>query len=266
MKYKYRLLAASFLVLFFLLLSINSCLSYPHQDSIPVLKYEIIEPFPHDPGAFTQGLVWQDGFLYEGTGLYGESSLRKVELETGMILKQYNLPDDFFGEGIAIFKNRIYQLTWKAKTGFIYQLDTFDQISSFTYSYEGWGITHDGKNLIISDGTAILHFVDPSTMEEIKKIEVHENGVPVNQINELEYINGKIYANIWQTEQIAVIEPQSGKVIAWLDLSGILNFVDMDESQKIDVLNGIAYDSESDCLFITGKLWPVLFQMKTFKR
>jgi glutaminyl-peptide cyclotransferase len=253
---------AGFLLLF-LLLSVQSCFSFSHQDAVPILKVEIINAFPHDPEAFTQGLVWKDGFLYEGTGLYGSSSLRKVELETGKVVLQYNLPEDFFGEGITIFKDGIYQLTWKEKTGFIYDLQTFQLLETFCYSHEGWGITHDEECLIISDGSPVLHFVDPFTLEEIKQIEVHEKGTPVKYLNELEYIQGQIYANIWQTDQIAIIEPQSGKIIAWINLSGILNLEDI--NQKIDVLNGIAYDAKNDYLFITGKLWPEIFQIEVIE-
>lgn len=255
---------AGFLGLVFLLFFIQSGQGYADQSPVPIWQYEIIAIFPHDPEAFTQGLVWQDGFLYEGTGLYGKSSLRRVDLETGQVKKQHNLSEDFFGEGITIFEKRIYQLTWKSKTGFIYEQENFQLVKTFSYSHEGWGITHDEKNLIISDGTSVLHFVDPLTMKEIKRIEIHKNGVPVNRINELEYIKGKIFANIWLTDWIVVIEPQSGKITAWLDLSGILDSLEI--IQETNVLNGIAYDSEKDCLFVTGKLWPVLFKIKIYQR
>ena len=247
-------------LLLFLLLFFESCVSDSDNNHIPVLQYEIMDDFPHDPEAFTQGLVWKDGFLYEGTGLYGQSSLRKVEPKTGIVLYQANLPEHFFGEGITIFKDRIYQLTWKKQTGFIYDIATFQLLKTFSYDYEGWGMTHDGEYLIISDGTPVLHFLDPFTLEEIRQIEVYEKQNRVDQINELEYIQGYIYANIWQTDRITIIEPESGKVSAWLDLSGILNQEDM--NQKIDVLNGIAYDAKNDHLFITGKLWPKMFQIR----
>lgn len=250
-------------LLSFFLLFIQNCVIYSDDNSTPILQYEIINSFPHDPKAFTQGLVWENGFLYEGTGLYGRSSLRKLDLETGEILQQYNLPDDFFGEGITIFEDRIYQVTWKEKIGFIYDLNTFQLLGTFSYPHEGWGITHNGEYLIISDGTPILHFLEPSTLEEAKQVQVYENQIPINRINELEYIQGKIYANIWQTDRIAIIEPESGKITAWLDLSGILDPTDV--NQKIDVLNGIGYDSENDRLFVTGKLWPKIFQIKMVK-
>ncbi len=247
-------------IFLFFLLSVQSCFSYPDHDPVPILKYEVINIFPHDSNAFTQGLVWKDGFLYEGTGLYGSSSLRKVDFKTGKVLQQYNLPEDVFGEGITIFDDKIYQLTWREQTGFIYDLNTFQLLETFSYTHEGWGMTHDMEYLIISDGTPTLYFMDPFTLEEVKRIDVHHQQAPLKHINELEYIKGKIYANIWQTDQIAIIDPQSGKIIAWLDLSGILNPEDI--NQAIDVLNGIAYESESDMLFVTGKLWPKIFQIK----
>ncbi|MFW6149783.1 MAG: glutaminyl-peptide cyclotransferase [Atribacterota bacterium] len=251
-------------LLSFLLLFFESYVIGSNNDHIPILQYEIIDIFPHDSESFTQGLVWKDGFLYEGTGLYGQSSLRKVEPGTGIILHQRNLPDNFFGEGITIFKDRIYQLTWKEQTGFICDLETFQLLETFSYGYEGWGITHDGEYLIISDGTNVLRFLDPFTLRKIKQIEVHERQNNVDQINELEYIKGYIYANIWQTDRIAIIDPETGKVSAWLDLSGILNQKDM--NQKIDVLNGIAYDAKNDHLFITGKLWPKMFKIRVIDR
>ncbi|MDD3641710.1 MAG: glutaminyl-peptide cyclotransferase [Atribacterota bacterium] len=229
-------------------------------DSSPVLQYEIIESYPHDTAAFTQGLILNGDFLYEGTGLYGESSIRKVELETGKVLQQYNLPDKFFGEGITIFNNRIYQLTWKKQTGFIYDLETFRLLDVFIYSHEGWGITHNGEYLIISDGTSVLRFIDPLKLKEVKQINVSDSDTPVDRLNELEYINGYIYANIWQTDIIAIIDPETGKVNSWLDLSGILK--DVKTNEKIDVLNGIAFDSERGHLLITGKLWPKIFRIK----
>ncbi len=259
-----------FLVMGFFLLVVQSCFTLPSTtttESLPTprLQYEIVNEFPHDPEAFTQGLVWQDGFLYEGTGLYGSSSLRKVELETGDILQQHLLPEDYFGEGITILGEKIYQLTWKEQTGFIYNKETFQLTGVFSYPHEGWGMTHDGTYLIISDGTSILHFMDPLTLEEVKQVTVHDQQMPVHQLNELEYVQGRIYANIWQTDCIAIIEPESGKVIAWIDLSGLFNQLDLENHQKLDVLNGIAYDSEDNMLFVTGKLWPKIFQIKVIQ-
>ncbi|MGE4412901.1 MAG: glutaminyl-peptide cyclotransferase [Candidatus Caldatribacteriota bacterium] len=253
-----------------LVFSIQICLSNANENFTPtftpIFSYKIIDVFPHDPEAFTQGLVWEDGFLYEGTGLYGDSSLRKVDLETGKILQLYQLSDDFFGEGITIFKERIYQLTWKEQIGFIYDADSFQLLETFSYSHEGWGITHDEKYLIISDGSPVLHFVDPLTFQEVKQIKVHDQQTPVYRINELEYIKGKIFANIWQTDLIAIISPESGEVFAWVDLSDILENVNIKINQPIDVLNGIAYDSLNDRLFVTGKWWPVIFQIEIIER
>lgn len=254
----YRLIF--FIVLIFFIFSIQTCFAECSIVQTPIIKAQIINVFPHDPEAFTQGLAWKNGFLYEGTGLYGNSSLRKIDLKSGEILKRHNLPDTYFGEGITIFQDKIYQLTWQEQTGFIYDLETFKLLDTFYYSHEGWGITNDGKNLIISDGTPVLYFIDPFTLEETKQIKVYERQTTVNRINELEYIQGKIYANIWQTDRIAIIEPESGEITAWLDLSGILDPADV--KQEIDVLNGIGYDSENDRLFVTGKLWPKIFQIK----
>ncbi len=226
----------------------------------PVYTYTIVHTYPHDMNAFTQGLVFTDGILYEGTGLYGHSSLRKVELETGNVLQIYRLPEQYFGEGITVYDDQIFQLTWKAHTGFVYAKDTFLYLETFNYPTEGWGITHDGERLIMSDGTATLHFLDPETREEIGQVEVRDNDGPVVRLNELEYIHGEVYANVWQTDWIARIDPQTGQVLGWINLEGLLSHVDL--SQPVDVLNGIAYDTEGDRLFVTGKLWPALFEIE----
>lgn len=220
--------------------------------------YSIVNTYPHDEDAFTQGLVYDDGWLYESTGLYGNSTLRRVKLETGEILQLYVLPDNYFGEGIAIFDDKIVQLTWRERKGFIYDKHTFKLLHEFNYSTEGWGITYDGNKLIMSDGTANLYFLDPETFEKIGQIEVHD-ATPVTRINELEYINGRIYANIWMEEKIAIIDPQTGQVVGWIDLSGLQ---DMERRDVDDVLNGIAYDAERDRLFVTGKRWSHLFEIK----
>jgi len=253
-----KLLLIFFIII--IILPVQTSFAHLVGDSAPVLQYKIIDSYPHDTAAFTQGLVLNEGFLYEGTGLYGESSLRKVEMETGKVLQQYNLPGKFFGEGITVFDNRIYQLTWKKQTGFIYDLETFRLLDVFIYSHEGWGITHNGEYLIISDGTSVLRFIDPLKLKEVKQINVSDGDTPVDRLNELEYINGYIYANIWQTDIIAIIDPETGKVNSWLDLSGILK--DVKTNEKIDVLNGIAFDSERGHLLITGKLWPKIFRIK----
>ena len=236
--------------------STQPTISYP----APVVGYRIVNTYPHDPGAFTQGLGFADGVLYEGTGLRGQSSLRKVDLKTGTILQVRQLPVRFFGEGITIYGNRVIQLTWRAKVGFVYHKQTFQLLDTFNYSTEGWGITHDGRSLIISDGSATLHLLDPQTFKEIGRIEVHTRDGPVSSLNELEYVQGEIYANIWKTDRIARISPQTGEVVGWIDLEGLLE--PEDRYRRIDVLNGIAYDLKNDRLFVTGKLWPKLFEIE----
>jgi glutamine cyclotransferase len=222
--------------------------------------YKIINTYPHDPCAFTQGLVYEDGYLYEGTGMEGASSIRKVELETGDILQIYHLPDQYFGEGITIFGNKIIQLTYQNHTGFVYDKKTFKLLRNFSYKTEGWGLTHDGKHLIMSDGTPVLSFLDPNSFELVSRVLVYNKGSLLPNINELEYINGKIFANIWQTDDIAIIDPKSGVVTNIIDLEGILKAQDI--HGEIDVLNGIAYDAKKKRLFVTGKFWPKLFEIK----
>lgn len=219
--------------------------------------YDIIKVYPHDSNAFTQGLIFEDEVLYEGTGLYGQSTLRRVELETGKIMQLYTLPSQFFGEGITIFDNKIIQLTWRSNIGFVYDKHSFDLLAEFSYPTEGWGITNDGSRLIMSDGTATLYFLDPVTFEQVGQIEVHDIG-PVTELNELEYIKGEVYANIWKEEKIAIINPQSGEVTGWIDLEGIQDSENRDPN---NVLNGIAYDAKEDRLFVTGKRWSQLFEI-----
>ncbi|MCP4109801.1 MAG: glutaminyl-peptide cyclotransferase [Desulfobacteraceae bacterium] len=227
---------------------------------IPVYSFEIINTYPHDPNAFTQGLIFDGGIMYEGTGLNGRSSLRKVDLETGQILKICTLPAQFFGEGITVYNNNIIWLTWKSKTGFVCDKESFKLLHKFSYPTEGWGITYDGKSLIMSDGTSVLYFLDPDTFTETGRVEVRENSNPVTMLNELEYIRGEIYANVWQTDRIARIDPKTGQVTGWIDMGGLLSYKDI--TRPVDVLNGIAYDSENNRLFVTGKLWPKLFEIK----
>jgi len=235
------------------------CLIPGNSDVIPVYTYNITNTYPHDRDAFTQGLVFEDGVLYDGTGLYGQSTLRRVELETGAILQIRELPDQFFGEGITIYGDKIIQLTWQSNVGFVYDKNSFELLQQFNYSTEGWGITHDETCLIMSDGTSTLHFLDPQTFEEISQLEVFANDDPVTRLNELEYVQGEIYANVWQTDRIARISPATGRVVGWIDLEGILTAEDL--SEPVDVLNGIAYDADTDRLFVTGKLWPKLFEI-----
>jgi len=204
--------------------------------------------------------VFEKGILYEGTGLNGKSSLRKVNLGTGEVLQIYELPEQYFGEGITIYENNIIQLTWQSNLGFIYDKDDFELSGDFSYTTEGWGITHDGERLIMSDGTSTLHFLDPETLNTVGHIKVHDNDIPVDKLNELEYINGEIYANVYQTDKIVIIEPDDGQVTGWIDLSGLLPAKDC--STPVSVLNGIAYDADSGRLFVTGKLWCQLFEIK----
>jgi len=229
------------------------------QEKIPVLSYEVVNTYPHDRKAFTQGLVFQDGFLYESTGLYGNSSLRKVELTTGKVLQMHSLPPELFGEGITIYNDQIIQLTWQSKIGLVYDKERFNLIQTFFYPTEGWGITHNQKWLIMSDGSSQLYLLDPVSFKIVKQITVTANNKPVKGINELEYIQGEIFANIWPTNRIARISLVTGKVTAWLDLSGLVPL-----EQQVDVLNGIAYDEKTGRFFITGKFWPQIFEIKIF--
>jgi glutamine cyclotransferase len=223
----------------------------------PSYRYKIINTYPHDRAAFTQGLIYQDGCFYESTGLYGHSSLRKVNLKTGMVLKKHSLPSLFFGEGITVFGTKIIQLTWKSKMGFVYNKENFEVLQTFHYPTEGWGITNDGRRLIMSDGSSTLFFLDPETFKEVDKIDVlDQEGAAVKGINELEYIKGEIFANICPTTRIARISPKTGRVTGWIDLAGIVPF-----EKDADVLNGIAYDEKNDRLFVTGKLWPKVFEI-----
>jgi glutamine cyclotransferase len=231
---------------------------------VQTYTYMVMHAYPHDPTAFTQGLAFDNGFLYEGTGLRGQSSLRRVELESGNVLQTHNLSSEYFGEGITIHRDKIFQVTWRSHQGFVYDKDSFKLIDTFEIATEGWGLTHDGSSLILSDGTSTLRFIDLDTHEETRAVEVRDRDGPVLNINELEYIDGEVFANIWQTERIARIDPESGSVVGWLNLSGLAGSFDKDTS--IDVLNGIAYDVEGSRLFITGKLWPKLFEIKIMPR
>ncbi len=224
----------------------------------PVYGYRIVRTFPHDPEAFTQGLIFRDGVFYEGTGLNGRSSLRKVTVETGNVLQIKTTPSEYFGEGITDWKGSLVQLTWRSEIGFVYDLSSFERTKTFQYTGEGWGLTHDGSRLIMSDGSAALRSLDPATFKETGRITVRDGGSPVENLNELEYVKGEIYANVWQTDRIARINPKSGRVTGWIDLSGLLTPA---ERAGTDVLNGIAYDAARDRLFVTGKLWPKVFEI-----
>jgi len=236
------------------------CLVSKNPDTSRTCTYKIINTFPHDREAFTQGLAFEDGVLYEGTGREGRSELRKIELETGSVLQTRKLPDEFFGEGITVYGDNIIQLTYLSKIGFVYKKDTFELLREFNYPTAGWGITNDGKHLIMSDGTLKLYFLDPKTFEQVRQIEVYDRGISVWWLNELEYVQGQIYANVWPTERIARISPETGRVLGWIDMKGLLT--QQDYSRPVDVLNGIAYDKKNGRLFVTGKLWPKLFEIK----
>lgn len=234
------------------------------SSAAPIAGYRVVRVFPHDPQAFTQGLVYLDGVLYEGTGLIGRSSIRKVRLENGEVLQIQKIDPQYFGEGIAIVGNRLFSLTWQSGVGFIYDRASFRRTGTFTYRGEGWGLTHDGARLIMSDGTASLRFLDPATQTETGRMQVRDGERPVAHLNELEYVKGEVLANVWQTDRIARISPKTGQVTGWIDLQGLLD--PRDAAQGVDVLNGIAYDAGADRLFVTGKLWPKLFEIKVIPK
>ena len=222
--------------------------------------YEVVNTFPHDPDAFTQGLIFHDGAFVESTGLERHSTLRRVELQTGKVLKKIDVPSYFFAEGMTLFNGKIYQLTWKGEKGFIYDPQTFEKTGEFTYTGEGWGLTHDADSLILSDGSDKLRFIDPNTYQVKRTVSVSDGGRPIVWLNELEYVKGEVYANVWHRNVIARIDPQSGHVKGWIDLSGLLKPGDVTDEEA--VLNGIAYDEAGDRLFVTGKLWPKLFEVR----
>lgn len=230
-----------------------------------IYDYHIKNIFPHDPQAFTQGLVYWNGVLYEGTGLYGRSSLRKVEVETGAVLQQHDLDAEFFGEGIAVVGDRMFQLTWQNGVGFIYDRESFEELQRFSYATEGWGLTYDGEYLIMSDGTPTIYYLDPDTLQEIRRLHVMLEGRPLPRLNELEYVDGKILANVWQTDFIVQIDPETGVVDGVYDFTGLLQQGPPFQG-SYDVLNGIAYDAENRRLFVTGKLWPYLFEVERIPR
>jgi glutaminyl-peptide cyclotransferase len=226
----------------------------------PEFTFKVINKFPHDPDAFTQGLAYRDGFLYEGTGLKGRSSLRKVRLETGEVIQRIDLAPEFFGEGITLFKNEIVQLTWQSQTGFVYNLSDFRLLRQFSYPGEGWGLATDGRELFMSDGTPQIRVLDPLTLKEKRRFTVHDGTTHIDELNELEFVEGELFANVWQTDRIARISPQTGEVLGWIDLKGLLSPVYRLESGA--VLNGIAYDPNRKRLFVTGKLWPNIFEIQ----
>jgi len=223
----------------------------------PVYGYQILNRYPHDASAFTEGLVYTGTALYESTGLYGTSTMRQVDLRTGTVLRVVNLASQYFGEGATIFQGKIFQLTWQSQTALVYDAATFAPLGQFFYTGEGWGLTHDDRYLIMSDGTSQIRFVDPATFQTVKTISVRDQqGTPLTNINELEYINGQIYANVWLTDNVARIDPSSGLIVGWIDFRGLLP-----AGTNADVLNGIAYDAATGHLLVTGKLWPYLFEV-----
>jgi glutaminyl-peptide cyclotransferase len=218
--------------------------------------YFIVNTYPHDPNAFTEGLVYDGGFLFESTGLFGNSTLRRVDLATGNVLQESTLPEIYFGEGITVLNDTIVQLTWQSHFGFVYDKNSFGILKNFTYPTEGWGLTYDGKNLIMSDGSDNLFFLNPSNFQKVGQIQVHDGNSSIFDLNELEFVNGEVFANVWHQQKIAVINHETGAVRAWIDLTGLGNPIGE------NVLNGIAYDAKNDRLFVTGKDWPQLFEIK----
>ena len=227
-----------------------------------IVRYtcEVVATWPHDPRAFTQGLVFRNGSFLESTGLYGESTLREVEPATGRVLKRIPVASQFFAEGLAVIGDRAFQLTWRNGQGFVYDADTFRQVQEFAYEGEGWGLTTDGRSLILSDGSNRIRFLDPATFRVVRTIEVVADGRPVTRLNELEWINGEIFANVWQTDEIVRIDPATGRVRGVVNCTGLL--APQDRGRDTDVLNGIAYDAANDRLFITGKRWPKIFEVR----
>jgi glutamine cyclotransferase len=247
--------------LFALLLLVPGCEADGRQSGSTdsAAKVDVVNRYPHDRGAYTQGLSIHDGVLYEGTGLVGESSLRRVELETGKVLARVDLKGDHFGEGVAIVGERIYQLTWKAGIAFVYDLASLSVVDSLRYQGEGWGLTYDGSSLIMSDGSDRLRFVDPASFQEQRVLQVRDRGAPLTSLNELEFIEGEIWANVYQSDYIVRIDPASGNVTGWIDLRGLLSREE--RTGGVDVLNGIAWDAANRRLFVTGKRWPYLLQV-----
>lgn len=234
---------------------------------VPTYGYQVVRSYPHDPAAFIQGLIFRDGVFYEGTGLNGQSGIRKVKVETGEVLQSKPIRPEYFGEGITDWKDSLIEITWQSGIGFVYDIKTFEQKKTWSYTGQGWGITHDDTRLIMSDGTAQLRFLDPSTFKETGRITVRDAHGPVEQLNELEYVKGEILANVWTTDRIVRISPKDGRVTGWIDLSGLLTPAERATVDRAGgVLNGIAYDAKDDRLFVTGKLWPRIFEIKLTRK
>ncbi len=229
-------------------------------EDIPTDTYALVKAWPHDRGAFTEGLLFWEGMLLESTGLNGHSTLRKVDLETGVVRQEVRLPDELFGEGIAVLDGKVFQLTWLSHRGLIYDVKTLNCEGEFSFAGEGWGLTTDGHSLIMTDGTNSIRFLDPHSFKVTRTLEVFAHGAPVNRLNELEYVKGELYANVWQTQFVLRIDPASGRILGTIDFVGILP--ESRRSKDTDVMNGIAYDADADRLFVTGKNWPDLFEVK----
>lgn len=245
--------------------ALSGAASQARARDIPTYTYEVVHAYPHDINAFTEGLFYKDGFLYESTGLVGRSSVRKVRLETGEVLSSADLPPEIFGEGLTYWNDRLIAVTWKSQVGFLLNLKSLSPEGQFAYRGEGWGLARSDREIIMSDGSAVLRFLDPRTLREVHKLRVTAGGMPVDQLNELEWVDGEIFSNIWRTDLIARIDPTNGRVVGWIDLTGLLPEPDRVPGHT-DVLNGIAYDKSTKRLFVTGKLWPKLFEIRLVRR
>ncbi|MGH9928416.1 MAG: glutaminyl-peptide cyclotransferase [Pyrinomonadaceae bacterium] len=258
-----------FLILFLSLATLNCQKTIPGPtgtlgEKISTYGYEVVHVYSHDAKAFTQGLIFQEGNFLESTGEVGHSSLRRVEIDTGKVLQRVEVPPPYFAEGITLLKGKIYQLTWQHQVGFIYDALTFEKIGQFNYTGEGWGLANDGQSLILSDGTSRIRFIDPDNFQVTKTIAALDGRTAVAEINELEYVQGEIYANIWHADRIARINPQTGAVVGWINLAGLLAPGEVEDEEA--VLNGIAYDEATGRLFVTGKLWPKLFEIRLTRK
>ncbi len=251
-------LLAAIILLLSILIFVSLDMNKPVSSPIQEYTYSVVNSFPHDPNAFTEGLFYANGFLYESTGLNGYSTLRQVDLASGKVLRETTLPAQFFGEGITPLNKSIVQLTWQSHVGFVYDKESFALLGNFSYPTEGWGITFDGTHLIMSDGSSNLYSLDPATFKQVGRVEVHDGNVSVSKLNELEYVNGDVYANIFEQQKIVIIDPETGNVKAWIDLTGLQGSVG---SNGNNVLNGIAYDAKDNRLFVTGKDWPKLYEI-----
>jgi glutamine cyclotransferase len=233
--------------------------------ALPTYDFKVVRSYPHDTQAFTEGLLYRDGFLYESTGLNGKSSIRKVDLASGKVLQSKDIPPQYFGEGLTVWGDTLVGLTWQTQTGFVFDLKTFELKSQFAYPGEGWGLAQNGKELVMSDGSATLRFLDPKTFLEVRRVKVTADGIAVNQLNELEVVDGEIFANIWHTNTIARIDQTTGKITGWIDFSKL--YPDAGKGPNAEnVMNGIAYDADKKRLFVTGKLWPKIYEVKIVPR